>query len=140
MHSRVHREHGSNKIDKHLHEGEVVACHHLVKNRTNWEPNPSLVDQLDVNWDMIHFALDKIYKFFYPGMFYLDILGDEMVIPKLVQSLVVMDQYLCSIQLHVLETKVRQLEQAQSASSNELTGAKSDELSMNADLCPIKCT
>ena len=51
-----------------------------------------------------------------------------------------MDQQLSSIQLHVLEIEASWLEQVQSARCDKLSGVESDELTINADLCPIKTT
>ena len=90
-HQHVQCEHGSDEIDKHLHEGKVASHHHLLKHWTAWEPKLDLVDHPNANWDIIPVALDKIYNFVRPRTIYLDILGDAVVIPKLVQSFVVVD-------------------------------------------------
>ena len=51
------------------------------------------------------------------------------------KSLVIMDQQLSSIQLHVLETEARQLERAQSTICDELSGVDSDEPDKSIELC-----
>ena len=50
------------------------------------------MDQLDMDRDAILVALDKVCNLIWPGTLYLNILRNEVVIPKLVQRFVIVDK------------------------------------------------
>ena len=73
-------------------------------------------------------------------MLYLNIHGDAVLSPKPFHGLVIVDQQLSSVQLHVLETEARQVEQAQLASCDEFLGTNSDKLTVSTELISNEAT
>ena len=80
------------KIYRYVHKGEVAPHRHLLQHQAYEKTKPSLVDQPDPNWYSILVSLDQISILMGARPFYLNVVRDAVVSPKLVQGSFDMNQ------------------------------------------------